>query len=302
MKKCYLYDEQILKQLQETQTQMLKVFDKLCNEVGVEYFISFGTAIGAVRHGGFIPWDDDIDVCMMREDFTRLFRKVPKERWLLEGLDLSIPTDRYEAHTLVYPQLYKLGTVFQTEYHSKYDDFGENAVHKKLPIWIDIFLMDRVSGVEEAVKKGKQAFLMQKLFYYSKSRIRVFKDDPVKNIVACMGKRLTHDLLNLDKRCPEKIYKKYVQFASSGEGEYITSFDLEAVHEMIDCCWRYEDVFPTVRVPFGDITVSLQKNYDEALRTLFGDYMSMPPEEKRYNHPPKVLDFGQGNVIEALED
>lgn len=301
MRVAFSYRPEVLKQLQETETQMLKAFDAICMECGVEYFVGFGTALGAARHQGFLPWDDDVDVCMMREDFEHLLKTVPEERWRREGLELSVALDQHEAHTLVYPQVYKTGTVFQTEYRSKYDDFGADAIHKCLPIWLDIFLMDKVPSVEDVKKKSKKAFFLQKMFYYSKSRIKVLDRDPLKLRMVCFGKRLVHDMLNIDKNCSDKIYRKYVRFASSGKGEYITSFDLEATHEMVDFCQRYADAFPTVRVPFGDIMVSMQRNYQEALTRLYGDYMKMPPEQLRYNHPPKILDFGDGRGNMVLE-
>ncbi len=92
--------------------------------------------------------------------------------------------------------------------------------------------------------------------------------------------------------------KKYIEFVSGSNGEYITSFDVECTDEMIKLCEKYNDVFPSERVKFGDFEVNIQKNYHAALTKLYGDYMQMPPEEKRYNHPPKILDFGEGNVIE----
>ncbi|MBQ9069277.1 MAG: LicD family protein, partial [Eggerthellaceae bacterium] len=61
-----------LRMVQLALTQLLHEFDELCCENGIDYWISCGTVLGAVRHGGFIPWDDDVDLCMMREDIARL--------------------------------------------------------------------------------------------------------------------------------------------------------------------------------------------------------------------------------------
>ncbi len=292
----YKYDGETLKHLQSVELEMLKVFDAICMKHGIEYFVGFGTAIGAIRHQGFIPWDDDIDVCMMRDEYRKL-QAVPKEEW--RGLELSEPLDGYEAHTLVYPQIYKPGTIFETEYHNSYDEFKGGQNVEKHPIWLDIFLFDRVDSPEQIEKKKKKAFFLQKLFYYSKSRIKILPKDSLGRKVSCLGKRAIHDVLNIWNNPSERVYAKYIKHVGGSNGEYVTSFDLERLEQMTLCCEKYSEMFPTVRVPFEDIEVSIQKNYDAALTRQYGDYMSMPPIEKRYNHPPKILDFGDGlgNVI-----
>jgi lipopolysaccharide cholinephosphotransferase len=115
----------------------------------------------------------------------------------------------------------------------------------------------------------------------------------------CVLKRTTHDLLNLRKAPEVKIYERYIKTIGKSCGDYITSFDVERMEQMIACCSKYDDVFPTVRIPFADMEVSIQKNYHEALKKQYGNYMEMPPLTKRYNHPPEILDFGdgKGNVI-----
>lgn len=287
----YKYDGETLKHLQSVELEMLKVFDAICMKHGIEYFVGFGTAIGTIRHQGFIPWDDDIDVCMMRDEYRKL-QAVPKEEWC--GLELSDPLDGYEVHTLVYPQIYKPGTIFETEYHNSYDEFKGGQDVTKHPIWIDIFLFDRVDSLEQIEKKKKKAFLLQKLYYYSKSRIKVLKNDPLSRKISCLGKRTVHDVLRVLKHPNLTIYNKYIKMIGCSEGDLITSFDLESMDEMVNSCMAYNEVFPTIRMPFENISVSVQRNYDSALKKLYGDYMSMPPENKRYNHPPRILDFGDG--------
>lgn len=292
----YKYDEETLKHLQRVELEMLKIFDDICMKHEIKYFVGFGTAIGAIRHQGFIPWDDDIDICMMRDEYRKL-HDVPIDEWC--GLELSEPLDDYEAHTLIYPQIYKPGTIFETEYHNRYDEYKDGRNVTKHPIWLDVFLFDRVDSPEQIEKKKKRAFYLQKLFYYSKSRIRVLHEDSWGRKVSCFGKRLIHDVLNLQKNPSKNIYDSYIKHVGGSNGEYVTSFDLERLEQMTLCCEKYSDMFPTVRVPFEDMEVSIQKNYDAALTKQYGDYMSMPPVEKRYNHPPKILDFGDGsgNVI-----
>ena len=101
-----------LRQLQLVETDMLATFDRICRRHDIPYFIAFGTAIGAVRHQGFIPWDDDIDLAMLRKDFDRL-REVPQDEW--EGLELVTAGNTPYYHERIFPRVYKPGTVFETQ-------------------------------------------------------------------------------------------------------------------------------------------------------------------------------------------
>ena len=296
MKTYYKYEDGVLERLQQTETEMLKVFDDICQKYAIPYFVGFGTAIGTLRHGGFIPWDDDVDVCMMRDDFEKL-KAVPAEEW--QGLELSRPSDDYEAHVLIYPQIFKPGTVFQTVIRARHDHYKKGAKHTTIPIWLDIFLFDRFDSPETVAKKAKRGLVLNKLFYYSKCRTFADEGSTLAVRTLFVIKRLFYRIINISKKGTPWIYKKYIRHATSSSGEYIASFDLENTSEMTACCWKYSDVFPEIRMKFGDMTVSVQKNYDEALKTLYGDYMSLPPAEMQINHPPKVLDFGdgKGNVI-----
>ena len=73
------YNQETLRKLQKTELEILKDFIKICKKYNLTYFATGGTAIGALRHQGFIPWDDDIDVCMLRKDYERFMEVAPKE-------------------------------------------------------------------------------------------------------------------------------------------------------------------------------------------------------------------------------
>ena len=72
------YDPEVLKRTQETEMELLKEFIRICEKYGLRYFVMFGTIIGAARHHGFIPWDDDTDVAMPRADYQRFWRSVKR--------------------------------------------------------------------------------------------------------------------------------------------------------------------------------------------------------------------------------
>lgn len=140
-----------LKKLQLAETEMLQVLDDICAEYEIPYFVLFGTALGTARHQGFIPWDDDIDVGMLRSDYEKL-KKIPKEAW--KGLELISPEDNCFYHEKLFPRIYKPGTVLEFE---KWKKYVHNPDDIKKPVWIDIFLFDYVDSREEALKKAKAA-------------------------------------------------------------------------------------------------------------------------------------------------
>lgn len=79
------YDPDVLKKLQKAEIEILKDFDALCDKYSIDYFVCGGTALGGVRHEGFIPWDDDIDIGMTRDDYER-FLEVAETEYGWEGL------------------------------------------------------------------------------------------------------------------------------------------------------------------------------------------------------------------------
>ena len=84
------YEPEILAKLHKTQIEILEEFERICEKHNLEYFAIYGTAIGAVRHQGFIPWDDDIDVGMLREDYEKFLEIAKKEL----GEKYQIMTDK----------------------------------------------------------------------------------------------------------------------------------------------------------------------------------------------------------------
>ena len=146
----YKWDPQLLKRLQETELGLLKLFDKVCTKNNISYFALFGTAIGAIRHKGFIPWDDDIDVGIMYDDYEKL-KKRPKEEWGDDVLFVT-PEDDVPYHRAMICRLYKKGTIFQNVKNTRYDRPRKNESSLR-PIWMCIFIYNRIDSVDISNKK-----------------------------------------------------------------------------------------------------------------------------------------------------
>lgn len=152
-----------LRVLQECDTLFLSIFDKVCMANDLQYWIGWGTLLGSVRHEGFIPWDDDTDVCMLREDFERALSLLPKEMSKL-GFDVQ------------FDEKYPLATM------------GLGYKHYKTGIWIDIFPVDTYKWDN---KCNSIEILNQKLDTYKEQWIKKKKNcTPCKDIIEVKKKIL----------------------------------------------------------------------------------------------------------------
>ena len=283
------HSDDVLKRIQATELEILTFFDSVCREHDIKYFCLFGTEIGAVRHKGFIPWDDDVDVGILREDYNKLL-SLKDEFNKSEKYFFVDPADNVPYHEKVFSRVYKKNTVFSMEigcgnYRMRDDQ------HK--PLAINLFVFDFVDSPEESDKKRIITNHYKKLYLYSKFRVILTKGGNIKEILkniiklsVYIANRISFGRVNL------RAYKKYVLNCISEPTEYIICYGSMEDKDIITSLCRYEDIFPLKRVPFEQAEVFLRNNYDSALRKCYGEYMTLPPVEKREIHPAIRLDFG----------
>lgn len=129
------YDGKVHK-IRQLETEILSDVDRICKKHGIDYYLVGGSLLGAVRNEGFIPWDDDVDICMLREDFEK-FRKIcPKE--LSDKFAYQSYRDEKSTH-YIYDKIRLKGTYFSSEHSNKYDDM-ENGV------FLDVFVFDKTAN------------------------------------------------------------------------------------------------------------------------------------------------------------
>ena len=146
--------EVTLRQLQLAELDILLEIDRVCTENNIKYFLDSGTALGAVRHKGFIPWDDDIDICMMRDDYEKFIRLAPEklsQKYFLQ----TLKTD--PGYNKLHAKVRKNGTVFKED-----ANLMRNMNHG---LFVDIYPFDYLP------KHGKKLFILlneifQKMFAY----------------------------------------------------------------------------------------------------------------------------------------
>lgn len=277
------YDEKTLKKVQHIQAEILKDVLELCSRHKIDTFILFGSALGVVRHQGFIPWDDDIDIGMFREDLQRFKRAAECE--LGEKYEfLTCETNHNYACTVTHFQ--KKGTKFISNDVKNCDYIpGIN---------IDIFIYDHLADGYFARKyQYFMTWFLGRLLYLSGKGIPVIPYTGVKKWICetiCKIVRVGLKLLHIT---PIKIYRKFQkvsQMCRNRNTEYYAAFETPTpwLNKMRKC-----DIYPLKKMPFMDFEVYIPQNTHQHLTKIFGDYMQLPPKEKRVNHRPYVIDFGK---------
>lgn len=276
------YQQETLRRLQLVELEVLLAIDAVCKEYGITYFLAAGTALGAKRHGGFIPWDDDIDIGMLRKDYDR-FLEVASAA-LGDGFTVANPEsdDRLAG---LFVKVWKNGTKFFTD---ETLDAGINQ-----GVFVDIFPYDRVAS-DAAVRKAqlRSCLKWQHLSYlYHSKAINV----PHKGVVGaaekgacCIAHVLLKALLN-----PAKIRGKFLASALRAQKDD-SSRDLACMnYNPQQRIFAEEVLVPPKALEFEGYEFPAPADIERYLCTLYGDAWSqLPPEEQRRNHAPKVLDLG----------
>lgn len=253
----YKVGEYDLKDIQNVMLQMMADIDRVCQKHGIHYILDGGSMLGAVRHKGFIPWDDDLDIAMLRDDYIR-FTEVANQE--LQGKYQFQCAENTPEYPYSFGKVFCLGTTFTEHFTAKL-----NISHG---VYIDVFPMDYVN-----VEKQKQ--LARRRKWTSKfTQARYAKLGLTPGFKGFVGRCMPMKLINWC--CLKNMmyhYKKsdYVQkLCHFGKNKPPISASL------------FTD---TVRVPFESCTFSIPKAYDSFLRGRYGDYMKLPPlEDQRPLH------------------
>lgn len=263
-----MIESESLDLLHAVQLDLLVKFDRICKEQNLVYFLDSGTALGAVRHGGFIPWDDDVDVGMPRDDYERLIAIGMKG--LPDNLFLQT-TETDPAYVMPFAKIRLGNTVFP--------DKGKNFKSLKYKgIYIDVFPFDKVpENSKQAVRRIKKS----RFWYF----VSVFSRREYP------GKKIPQKVLScLLQRLPDRIITKFRRYYDS----YCMKYNSVETNIMTCFCWRISqrktylfkkgELLPTKRVLFEGKELKIMNNPHAYLTKMFGDYHILPPEEDRKAH------------------
>ena len=253
--------------------ELLSEFDRVCKKHNIPYVVFCGTALGTVRHKGFIPWDDDLDVSMLRSDYEHFLRVAPNE--LQENYFLQAEfTEHWNMH---FSKLRKNNTTFLEKYHPK-----DKKIHQG--IYIDIFPCDNASDKE----------WIRKLQFYA-SRVAL------ANTIYKRGYETTSKVKKMFMAiCSLLPVSPFHKFAMGKK-----HCDSKCVHTFLSCTSHYKKGIylrswftERIEMDFEGLKVPISAHYDELLTTLYGDYMRLPSEEQRKVKEHAILIDTEKNYTE----
>lgn len=275
------YQKETLLKIQNLEKMILQDFHRICAENNIEYFIMYGSGIGVERHKDIIPWDDDIDIAMLREDHDRVLSIIKKE---YSDKYLVLNFEENNNFPITTTQLVLKGTKFRVKEFEGIDcDFG---------IYLDIFPLDYLSdNPKKARKQLNKAWFYNKLLMLRNMPSPKLPFKGVKGKIVKFACVMIHKILKIFRVNRKKIYYKYMEQAKKyTRTKRITFFGSTTPGTST---FEIRDILPTVEKPFGDFIVKVPCKNDKILRYLYGDYMILPPKEDRINHNPIELDFGK---------
>ncbi len=272
----------LLRKVHAVQLELLKEFDRVCRENGLKHMAIHGTLLGAVRHHGFIPWDDDVDVAMPREDYDRLL--AIGKTCFNSGFFLQTPRNNYGCFYGGYSKLRRDGTAALEPQNCR------NCCHQG--IWIDILPLDYVpENKKKRQHLQNRLSIMQRIIYAKAYELPQYVPQDVPGdrvsiyylLSKCTRRR---DLQRrIDALCRNQ--------APSTQRGILACYYGKRENKNI---WSAAAVEKTVEMPFEDILMPVPVGWEEVLCTRYGeDYMMLPPPEKRYRHSKTLFDVGQGN-------
>lgn len=269
------YTAEQLKKLQELELMLLDELTRVCRELGISFFLYGGSLIGAVKFKGFVPWDDDIDVALLRGEYEKLAKEGGKA--LSPAFVLQSP---YEDNRSPFPYL-KLRLR-----NTRIAEYGFHRLPIEQGIYIDIYPIDRVPQNQETYLKTFRRF--HKLAsLYSRSRCPYVSDrgSGARLALKKAAKRLAYGCMAPARR--GSLIQKMDKIACGGsaDGAYGNYYHATPVN-------LFSEILPFEQGEFEGRRVNLPHDWDGFLRLRYGNYEELPEESKRVGHKPYILDFG----------
>lgn len=254
------------REVQEAALGVLVFVGSLCERLGLRYWLAYGTAIGAVRHGGFIPWDDDIDICMPRSDYGELLKYFDEHRDELAPFAAVGPS-------FGNPTPFLITRVTDMRYVMK-GEFGDEV---RLGAFVDVYPLDGLGDGRQNALMHKQKMRKLAARYFRAGDWEYYNRNcpPAKRAI----KRVVGRLGGGAAVKYQSLMDEALKF------DFETSEFVSVVVGMTYMPFCRRELFEgTVKADFEGMEVPLPVGYDEILRTFYGDYMQLPPEADRVGH------------------
>lgn len=281
------YEPRVLRKLQLTELEILKDFDAICRKHDIPYVVFYGAGIGVLRHGGFIPWDDDIDLLILRSDYER-FLKIAE---LEAGSKYCLINAELDSN---FPAMVTSFGLKGTKFVS--DNFKST---KESAICIDLLPLDNTSDDQiAATQQSREAWFWNKLMILRQLATPnvPFKGSKRKFVhFLCKMLHLGLKILNIS---PKWLYKQCKKVCLRYEGAKTKDVSFLTGTYPGENIFSKDELFPPRYLEFEGVKLPFPNKIETLLTRHYGDYMQLPPEEERRNHFPAVLDFGDGERYE----
>ncbi len=258
-----LSDEQ-LRQLQLNELELIVEVDRICRKNKIKYSLDGGTLLGAVRHKGFIPWDDDADVIFTRHEYAKFYRACKKDLKKEQFFLQEYRTDPY----------YRWGYAKMRHRGTEYVRKGQEHMKYQTGVCIDVFVVDNMPD----------NIILRNIYYYLNVCLRKILYSEVGQLAA--SNKLLRAWYRILYRIPRdmvfRIRNTFAAICNQKETELMSHLLFPYPKKICKYGMPAECYNEYIDVEFEGMIFKGIKKYDKYLKLLYGDYMVLPPEEKRY--------------------
>lgn len=254
-----------IREIQQMELGIMGYIHETCQKIGVKYFLAYGSLIGAVRHKGFIPWDDDMDICMLREDYEKL-----------QDYLIANPDERYEVMSYknnlnyVYPFM-------KVQDNQTYLLEEDVRIDSNMGIYVDIFPVDGYE--DDSVFKDKMTRLIKK------RQLSCYTFKGITNTKSLLNSLIRYiSVIIFYFTNTNKYIRGIDELAQSRKVDDYELVDYLIYKDMNKPVWKREWLKQTITGVFEGKEFMIPKNYHEILTSDYGDYTQLPPVELRFSH------------------
>lgn len=266
-----------LDKIHELELRIACEIKRICEKNDIRYFLTAGTLLGAVRHGGFIPWDDDMDIGMLREDFNRFVEACKTEL----GEEYFLQTwDTDPDYPYSFAKIRLNGTHLEEGFSKKGNSHNG--------LFVDIFPFDNAPNDDKLRKRqGRKYFFYKRLLWIKKGYgTNMMKESFRQRLRYCLFKFVS--LFFSYEKGKAKFHSIQTKYNDALTDKVVTDGSYSYNKECIVRKW----VDNLEQIKFEDTSFLSYSDKEDYLTYFYGDYMKLPPEEKRNRHQRGKVDFG----------